>query len=178
MKYRMAFAVALLALAAAGTRGDQDDDLARDRKLIQGSWGVTAYDQDGTALPAELLKKLTVTIQADRLTIRPRVVAQRKPTLKGDRKQEEVQFTTAEGQADEAAYRLDTAKKRKVIELTQDPGNPSRKIRGLYALSGDTLTLCIPLPDRKLPKAIPDAPSAGLVRMVLKRAPAPGPGNP
>jgi uncharacterized protein (TIGR03067 family) len=99
------------------------------------------------------------------------VVAQRSVTLKDGKRETEVKFAVQEGKGDEARYRLDMARSKKVIEMTQDAGRGEvRKITALYALDGDSLTICIPLADRKLPKKMPDGPTAGMVRMVLKRA--------
>jgi uncharacterized protein (TIGR03067 family) len=171
MRYRACAAVAALVLVSAGTWAGEEDGLAQDRKLIRGAWVVVAYDLDGKQLPAEIVKKMSVTIRKDRLTIAPKVVAKRSSTLKGDKRQSEVAFALEAGQSDEATYSLVAAKKRKVIELTQDIGRgEARKIKGLYALEGDMLTLCVPLPDRNLPKKIPASPKTGLVRMLLKRA--------
>jgi uncharacterized protein (TIGR03067 family) len=173
MGYRVFLAVAALALVHTGARGgeNENEDLARDRNQIQGAWSVISYDQDGKELPAEILKKMSVTINADTIAIRPKVVARRTLTPKDGKVQAEVKFTAEEGKTDETRYRLDVAKKRKVIVLTQDAGRgESQKVRGLYALEEDLLTICLPLADRKLPKKIPGSPAAGLVRMVLKRA--------
>jgi len=60
-----------------------------------------------------------------------------------------------------------------VIELTQDAGGRAQKITGAYALEGEQLTICLPLPDRKVPKKIPAAPTSGLVRLVLKKSAGP-----
>jgi uncharacterized protein (TIGR03067 family) len=172
MGYRVFLAVVALTLIHTGTWGGENDkDLTQDRKRIQGSWSVDSYDQDGKELPADILKKMSVTIKADTITIKPKVVAQRTLTPKDNKTQVDVKFTMEEGKTDEAKYRLDTVKQRKVIELTQDVGRGEvQKIQGLYELEEDMLTICLPLADRKLPKKLPGSPTAGLVRMVLKRA--------
>jgi uncharacterized protein (TIGR03067 family) len=164
--------VVLLPIPTGACRGENDaDDLVRDRKLIQGAWAVVAYDQDGKSLPAEIVQKMSVVIQQDTITIKPRVLAQRIVTLKDGKRQVDVKFTLEEGKSDEAKYRLETAKKRKVLALIQDPGRgQSTTVQGAYALEGDRLTIWLPLPDRKLPKQLPEAPTAGLVRLVLKKA--------
>jgi uncharacterized protein (TIGR03067 family) len=166
---RALFPVVAALVLTASASGD-DDDLARDRKQFQGTWGVVAYDQDGKPLPADIIKTMRVTIQADRLTISPRVVALRTPVLVDGKRQVEVKFTAEEGKTDEAAYRLDATKKGKVIELTQDARGQDRKMKGAYTLDGDALTICLPLPDHRLPKKMPSGPTPGLVRLVLKRA--------
>src|SRR5258707_3079872 len=118
MRRLVLFAATALTLTAAVGRGQGDDELARDRKALQGVWAVAAYDLDGNALPPEIVKTMSVTIQADRITIRPRVVGQRVATVKDGKTQAAVQFTAEQGKADEAKYRLAVAKKRHVIELT------------------------------------------------------------
>jgi uncharacterized protein (TIGR03067 family) len=159
--------VVLLALAPLASGADGQDDLARDRQRIQGTWTAQAYDLDGKALPAEIVQTMRVVIEPDRLVITPKVSAQRIAPLK------EVKFTAEAGRSDQARYRLEATKKRKVIELTQDVGpGEARKIKGLYALDGDSLTICLPLADGKLPNKVPTMPKNGLVRMVLRRAPA------
>jgi len=172
MKQCIFFAVAALTLTASGawTREGGPDDLAQDRIRIQGAWSVIAYDQDGKQLPPEIVSKMSVSIQAATIAIKPKVVVQRTPTIKDDKRQIELKFTTEAGKSDLAKYRLDLAKQRKVIELTQETERgPARIIQGLYALEGDTLTICLPLPDRKLPNKMPIAPKSGFVRLVLKR---------
>ena len=173
MRYQVFLTAALLALISADLQAGEGetDDLVRDRKQIQGTWDVVGYDLDGRSVSAKIVKKMGVVIQADKLTISPKVVAQRSVTLKDGQRKTEVKFTIEEGKNDEARYRLDTVKNKKVIELTQDAGRGEvRKITALYALQGDSLTICIPLADRKLPKKIPDSPTAGVVRIILKRA--------
>jgi uncharacterized protein (TIGR03067 family) len=170
MKRRASLAVAVLAvIVSAAQCGENDDDLVRDRKQIQGSWSVLAYDLDGKSLPADILKTMTVTIQADKLVISPRVAALRTPTLTDGKRQVEVKFSAEEGKKDEATYRLDVSKKGRVIELTQDAGGQPRKLQGAYALDGDALTIWLPLADRKLPKKLPTSPTPGVVRLVLRR---------
>ncbi len=172
MKHCIFFTVVALMLipSAAWTREGDPDELAQDRNRIQGTWSVLAYDQDGKPLPPEIVSKMSVSIQAATITIKPKVTVQRTITVKDDKRQAELKFTTEAGKSDVAKYCLDVAKKRKVIELTQEmERGPARVIQGLYALDGDALTICLPLPDRKLPNKVPNAPKPGFVRLVLKR---------
>src|SRR4051794_37073471 len=106
MRRLVLFAATALTLTAAVGRGQGDEEFARDRKRMQGVWEVAAYDLDGNALPADLVKTMSVAIQADRITIRPRVVGQRVATVKDGKTQAAVTFTTEPGKADEAKYRL------------------------------------------------------------------------
>jgi uncharacterized protein (TIGR03067 family) len=171
MTYRLVVVATVLTLMPVCSHGaDDKDDVGQDRRLIQGTWGVLAYDQDGKRLPAEIIDKMSVAIKDDKIIIRPRVVVQRVPAKPDDKKNMDVKFTLDEGKTDEAKYLLDTVKKQKVIEMTQDTGGgKSRKMTGAYVLDGDLLTICIPLADHKVPRTIPTGPTAGLVRLVLKR---------
>jgi uncharacterized protein (TIGR03067 family) len=170
MTCRLVLTMTVFTLLPCGIRSDDTSDLARDRKLILGTWSVTAYDQDGKSLPPDLIRKMSVVIQAEKLVISPRMVARRSPVLKDGRTEFELKFAVDEGKTDEANYRLDLTKKGKVIELTQDLGRGETiKITGLYSLEGDSLTICLPLANRKVPKKMPEAPKAGLVRMILKK---------
>jgi uncharacterized protein (TIGR03067 family) len=161
-----------LLVPVAGRAGDNTpEDLARDRRGIQGTWKVVEYDQDGKRLPAEVLKRLRVTFQDDQMRIAPRILVQRTPPVPDGAPQPEAQVKVEDGKSDEAKYVLKRTKKAKVIELTQHPerGSPV-KLKGVYSLEGDTLAIALPLPGRKQLKQVPRAPKAGLVRIILQRA--------
>ena len=164
MSYRVLVAAVGVLLVPAFTHSAEED-----RKRVQGIWTIVAYDMDGKELPADLAKKVTVTIQPDTLTITPRVVVER--TLSFDNKKPDLTFRLAEGKSDEAKYRLVENKKQRVMELTRNAGKDgATTVKAVYSLDNDVLTICIPLADGKLPKKFPDSPKAGFVRMVLKRS--------
>jgi hypothetical protein len=53
MRFLALSIMAVLTMAAAGPQGDR----------IRGAWKVTAYDQDGRPMPAELLKKRSASVR-------------------------------------------------------------------------------------------------------------------
>jgi len=135
---------------------------SQDHKAIQGTWLAVEYDQDGKQPPAEILKKMKVVIQADKITIRPRLVVEVTPLTK-----DKVKFSLDEGKSDESQFKLDPSKKTKVLDLTW-PGE-TRTTKGMYLLDENTLRICFALGNQNRPKKFPDEPKSGLVRMVLKR---------
>jgi uncharacterized protein (TIGR03067 family) len=133
-----------------------------DHKAMQGSWRVIEYDQNGKRLPAEILKKMKVVIQADRITIQPRLVVEVTPLTK-----DRVKFSLDEGKSDESQFKLNPGKKTKVMDLTWLRG--AKTTKGMYLLDGDTLRICFAMADGNRPKKFPDEPKSGLVRLVLQR---------
>ena len=59
MRYRVLMAAVALLLVPALSQSSEEDG-----KLVQGIWTVAGYDMDGKELPADLAKKVTVTIRA------------------------------------------------------------------------------------------------------------------
>jgi uncharacterized protein (TIGR03067 family) len=170
MKMRMAWAMVMSGwFAAAVLSGAQEP--SQDQKAMQGSWLVIEYDQDGKQPPAEILKKMKVVIQADKITIQPRLVAEVTPFLK-----DKVKFSLDEGKSDESQFKLDPSKKTKVLDLTWRGDRGDTKItKGMYLLDDNTLRICFALADQNRPKKFPEEPKSGLVRMVLKREAADAP---
>jgi len=158
MKIRSAWALAMGGFLAAAAAQEP----SQDHKAIQGTWLVVEYDQDGKQPPAEILKKMQVVIQADKITIRPRLVVEVTPLTK-----DKVKFSLDEGKSDESQFKLDPSKKTKVLDLTW-PGE-TRTTKGMYLLDDNTLRICFALGNQNRPKRFPDEPKSGLVRMVLKR---------
>src|SRR3984893_10662524 len=127
MKMRSAWALATggLLVVAIFTAAQEP---SQDYKAIQGTWLVIEYDQDGKQPPAEILKKMKVVIQADKITIQPRLVVEVVPFTK-----DKVKFSLDEGKSDESQYKLDASKKTKVLDLTW-PGDrgEARTTKGMY----------------------------------------------
>ena len=137
----------------------------QDHKAIQGTWLVSEYDQDGKQPPAEILKKMKVVIQGDRITIKPRLVVEVVPFTK-----DKVKFSLDEGKSDESVFKLDPSKKTKVLDLTwRGDRGESKATKGMYLLEENSLRICFALGNQNRPKKFPDEPKSGFVRMVLKR---------
>jgi uncharacterized protein (TIGR03067 family) len=136
------------------------------REKLQGNWIVVAYDQNGHAAPAEIVAKMKLTIKNDQLTIQPRVVAQYKPDFSNNKKIE-VAFGVDGGQT-EASFKLEPEKGR--IDLAwKGARNETKTTKGLYLLDDDALKICFAMENKNRPKKFPEAPKAGLVRIILKR---------
>ncbi len=141
---------------------------AQDAIRPTGTWAVIEYDQNGERAPADIVKQMKVVIQAERIIIQPRIVAQYKPTFNGSKKAEVV-FSIEVDKSDEAGYKLDPAKGR--IDLVwRGARGETKTTLGIYELDADVLKICFALPDKNRPKKISDNPKAGVVRMVLLRA--------
>jgi uncharacterized protein (TIGR03067 family) len=150
-----------LAAALLGTAQEPN----QDHKAIQGTWLVIEYDQDGKQPPSEILKKMKVVIQADKITIKPRLVVEIVPFTK-----DKVKFSLDDGKSDESQFKLDPSKKTKVLDLTWPSDRGATKTtKGMYLLDENSLRICFALADQNRPKKFPDEPKSGLVRMVLKR---------
>jgi uncharacterized protein (TIGR03067 family) len=80
------------------------------------------------------------------------------------------------------AHRLDASKDAKEIDITVTLlngslfGPPVGVIRGIYALDGDELRLCLADMDKKRPAAFPEKPGPGEL-LILHRAPRPKAGD-
>lgn len=134
---------------------------------LQGVWTAVEYDQNGVRPPAEIAVKMKVAIIGAKIVIKPRIVAQYKPVLSGDKKVEVV-FTVEADKSDEVTYKLEPEKGR--IDLVwRGQRGETKTTKGVYLLEDDTLKICFALADKNRPKKFPDAPKTGLVRMVLKR---------
>ncbi|OAI48441.1 hypothetical protein AYO44_06920 [Planctomycetaceae bacterium SCGC AG-212-F19] len=150
-------------LAAAVLTSAQEP--SQDHKAIQGTWLVVGYDQDGKQPPAEILKKMKMVIQADKITIKPRLVVEVVPFTK-----DKVKFSLDDGKSDESQFKLDPSKKTKVLDLTwRGDRGETKTTKGMYLLDDNTLRICFALAHQNRPKKFPDEPKSGLVRMVLKR---------
>jgi uncharacterized protein (TIGR03067 family) len=156
--------VAVFCLLAFGLVWADQDVPAK----MQGTWVAVEYDQNGARPGDDIAQKLRVTIQGDKLVIKPRVVAQYKPASAGEKKVEVV-FTLEADKSDEVVFKLDQAKGRMDL-LWKCARGETKTTKGLYQLEDDTLKICFAVADKNRPKKFPDGPKTGLVRMVLKRA--------
>jgi RNA polymerase sigma factor (sigma-70 family) len=126
----------------AGEQGPITSDTAR----IQGGWRVVAMTWDGVDLPKEEIAATRLTVQGETITMRG--------------------FAGAL----EMTFRLDPTANPRAIDLRikNDP-NPDR--RGIYALSGDTMTVCWQEdPGLRRPADFVSKPNSGVALFTAKRA--------
>jgi uncharacterized protein (TIGR03067 family) len=140
-----------------------------DQTTIQGAWTVSEYDQNGTRVPADILRRMKVTIKADKISISPRVVFQYQPVFKSGRKDVEVRFSFEADKSDEATLKV-KPDKGWIDLIWRGSRGETKATKGIFLLDGKTLTMCFALADKKRPKKLPAQPKGGLLRMVLKRA--------
>jgi uncharacterized protein (TIGR03067 family) len=133
--------------------------LAGGEVALRGTWKVLAYDRDGQAPPEEIIDKLRVVIDGDKLIIKPKLVAQ-VVRMAGKK---DVTYSLDEASYDEVKFKLDRDKGW--IDLF--PGGNAATIKGLFVRDKDNLRICFPQTDKKRPKKMPEQPKAGMVRMVL-----------
>lgn len=115
----------------------QDDDAAK----LQGAWTLVALETGGKPLPDEPVKavKLRMTFKDGKVT------------------------TQSGGESKEGAYKLDSAKKPKEIDVTFG----TKTSKGIYQLDGDTLKLCVS--DSERPTEFTTKPGGTAGCMTLKK---------
>lgn len=115
MKTRMLFAVGFVLMAGAPT----EDVIKKEKEKLTGTWKVVSVEANGQTVPEAALKDFRFIFTADALT----------------RKQ-------GEKAESGAGYQLDPSRTPKWIDMTGKEDGKDHSIPALYALEGDTLTLC------------------------------------
>jgi uncharacterized protein (TIGR03067 family) len=140
MKTIVTAMTAVLFLAGAAGVGD--------RETLQGDWTTSAFFRDGGPLPAEKQ-------YPDRLL-----------TFKGDE-----WYEVRDGKvAVRGTFKLDPSKSPKWLDATFLEGGPGREtVKGIYALDGDVLTVCIGTPETPRPAKFESTPDSGLRLIVYQR---------
>ena len=129
---------AVTAPAAEPSRTAPSDDKA-DAKNLPGTWRCASATVDGKPLSEQAVKKLRLTLTADRYL-----------TERGD----EVLF--------DSTYRIDPAADPKRIEMIGTEGDAAGKpALGIYRLDRETLTICYTMPGTPRPKDFESKPGSG-----------------
>jgi len=125
LRMLMVLAVALL----LGADTQKDDKVKEESNKLQGTWGVTAAERDGSKTPDDEIKKITLTIKGDKLTARR--------TENAGKPEEKVY---------EMSFTIDPTQKPKWIDVTYTDGErKGESSQGIYELEGDgsTLKICM-----------------------------------
>jgi uncharacterized protein (TIGR03067 family) len=130
-----------LFVTAAGTT-----DEGKDLKKLEGTWVLTAGEEDGKMLPAEDLKDARLTVEGNKHAVKA-----------GD--------TTYRG-----THKLNPTKKPKTIDIADTEGPfKGRSVLGIYDLDGDTFKICYALPGKGRPKDFSAKEGTGYRYHVWKR---------
>jgi uncharacterized protein (TIGR03067 family) len=101
-----------------------------DHERLQGTWAFVSEERGGKQVePPEEAKGATLTFQGDRAVFKQK------------------------GGGHEASFKLDPTRTPKEIDLTVEEGGKSAVHKGLYALEGDTLKMCLAHPPQPRPTA-------------------------
>jgi uncharacterized protein (TIGR03067 family) len=128
-----------------GQPADGSEAAMKDRESLQGSWRLVACTHDGKEVPAELVKQVQIDFQGNRMRFSPPLdISERQ--IEGD-KEKHVEFQIGEGEF-EVVFRLEPARKPKGIELTMSDTVQGQVVKGIYALEGARLKICLGEKDR------------------------------
>jgi uncharacterized protein (TIGR03067 family) len=118
-----------------------------DLELLQGTWQPVRAEEDGKAVPAELLRELGLTITGDKADLKH------------------------PGGTDRATLRIDASKTPKWIDFKSTDGKSGKNDRlAIYEVSADELKICTGLSsDSKRPDALRTTPGSQLKLLVCQR---------
>jgi RNA polymerase sigma-70 factor (ECF subfamily) len=117
---------------AAGERTAQKGK--SDQERLQGTWALVSEERGGKLVePPEGVKGATLTFQGDRVSFKQK------------------------GGGHEASFKVDPTRTPKEIDLTVAQDGKPAVHKGLYALEGDTLKLCLAHPPQPRPTAFASA---------------------
>jgi uncharacterized protein (TIGR03067 family) len=124
-----------------------DKDKELDPAKLVGTWAYVSGERDGQKVPEDNLKKGTVEITKETIT------------LKSDEASYVIKYT------------LDTKKSpcRISLEITKGPMGEGAKAEGIIALNGDELKLCYQPMGGDAPKEFSAKEKSGMHLFVLKR---------
>jgi uncharacterized protein (TIGR03067 family) len=143
MRTKALAAVAAGLLLAAGAPGG---DAKGELKRLGGTWHMVSGEQDGKAVPEDVVKGARLVLKGNRHTVR------------------------VGGESMVGTHRLDPSKKPKAIDATDTEGPYKGKtIHGIYKLEGGRLTICFAGPGKARPKAFTTKSGTGHLLHVWRR---------
>jgi uncharacterized protein (TIGR03067 family) len=137
---------ALVAVGSFAVRAAGDDKDNGDRAKLEGTWKLVSYEEDGQAMSAEDVKKVSLTIKGDKFTLK-------------------LPEETVEGSS-----KRDATKKPKETDSTPAEGRFAGKtLLGIYELSDDTYKACFAPPGKDRPKEFSSKRGSGHILFVFTR---------
>jgi uncharacterized protein (TIGR03067 family) len=137
---------ALVAVGSFAVRAAEDDKGNGDRAKLEGTWKLVSYEEDGQAMSAEDVKKVSLTIKGDKFTLK-----------------------LPEGTVEGSSTR-DATKKPKETDSTPTKGRFADKtLLGIYELSDDKYKACFAPPGKDRPKEFSSKRGSGHVLFVFTR---------
>lgn len=138
--------IPLLANCLLSTGAGQDA-AKNDLEKFQGDWILVSAERDGQKLPEEEARKLKLTIQGDRFTLRKDAVV-----------------------LSEGTFKLDPGKKPKQIDETISSGFSKGKVMlAIYEIDGDHHKICFPEEGKGRPTSFSSLPGSGQLLQFWKR---------
>jgi uncharacterized protein (TIGR03067 family) len=135
------------ASGGTGARADDKAEIEKELKKFQGTWTVESVEAGGKELPIDVFKRMTVTFEGDKYTVKI-----------GD---EVIQTAT---------QKLNPSKSPKTLDGTVAEGpNKGMVILGIYEISGDTLKVCFDPEGKKRPMEFKTASGSQTTLAVYKR---------
>jgi uncharacterized protein (TIGR03067 family) len=121
-------------------------DGPKDSDAIQGTWLASAAEIGGKPFPDEVRKSIKLTLKDGKYTV----------TLGNSR--------------DQGTIKLDPSAKPKALDITGTDGpNKGRTILAIYALNGDTLTICYDLSGKSRPTEFKTTEGSQLLLVTYQR---------
>jgi uncharacterized protein (TIGR03067 family) len=121
-------------------------DGPKDSDAIQGTWLASAAEIGGKLFPDEVRKSIKLTLKDGKYTV----------TLGNSR--------------DQGTIKLDPSAKPKALDITGTDGpNKGRTILAIYALNGDTLTICYDLSGKSRPTEFKTTEGSQLLLVTYQR---------
>ena len=141
----------ITASVGTGAGADEKTDVEKELKKFQGAWTFKSIQAGGKDEPPAEFKRITVTFEGDKYTVR-----------QGN---EVIQV---------AKHKLDPSKSPKTVDVTVVEGeNKGTVLCGIYEISGDTLKVCFDPKGKKRPTEFKTAPGTETTLFVYKRAKGP-----
>ncbi len=141
MRSKAVLAVVVGLLVAAD---NAKDDAKKEIKKFEGSWRLESLENDGAKTPDEELKRMKLTIEGEKYTLK-----------------------TEDATVSAGTIKVDGAKKPKTINIMATDGDGSgQEMLGIYELDGDKMKVCYGRPNEERPSKLAAEAGSGRILVV------------